>query len=66
MSFQVEFYNRVDPKAWDEQAAALGGCFYHCHAAAIYSARLLGSKALFIKAVQDTGKCVGLARNNFV
>jgi len=61
MSLNVQCLNQVDPVEWDQQAASLGGRFYHCHAATIYSARLLGARPLFIRAIDETGRCVGVA-----
>ncbi len=53
--------HQVDPAVWDERAAALGGGFYHCHAATTYVARILGAEPLFICAMDDKGQCVGVA-----
>ena len=61
MSIKVQCHNHVNPEQWDEQAATLGGGFHHCHAATIYRARALQAEPLFIRAVDDRGRCVGIA-----
>ena len=57
----LECHNQVDPTTWDEQAARVGGGFYHCHAATIYNSRVLQAEPLFISAVGEGGQCVGIA-----
>lgn len=52
--------SRVDLGEWDAQAAALGGGYYHCHAQAVCDATRTGNDPLFVKALDESGACVGL------
>jgi len=47
--------------AWDEQAARVGGGFYHCYASVMYYATGLAAEPLFVKALDASGACVGVA-----
>lgn len=51
----------VDAQEWDSLVVRFKGGLFHCHAHAIYSARLSQSQPLFLKVCDDGGECVGLA-----
>jgi len=59
ISLDVE--NAVEPRAWDELAARMGGGYFHCHAHAVHTARRGGGKALFVRALGGDRQCVGIA-----
>jgi len=51
----------VDPREWDDLAASQGGGFFHGHAETVYEASRLGAEPLFVRALDDGGRCVGVA-----
>jgi len=53
--------SEVDCRQWDDLAVSLGGGYFHCHAHVIYSAECEAAEPLFVKALDDNGRCVGIA-----
>jgi len=51
----------IDAGEWDGLAASQGGGFFHCHAQTVYEAARLGTEPLFVRALDDGGRCVGVA-----
>ena len=60
-NLKLKLRSEYDSEKWDNQVSLLGGEFFHCHASAIYRAKLIGGQTLFFDAQDRTGNCVGVA-----
>ena len=52
---------KPDVQEWDRLAAELGGGYFHGHAQVLYDGAVEDSEAVFLKAVDDSGQCIGVA-----
>ena len=56
----------TDHGAWDDLASQLGGGFFHCYAYAASESCSSNTRALFVKAFDQQGDCVGIAIGHVV
>ncbi|MBN1854468.1 MAG: peptidoglycan bridge formation glycyltransferase FemA/FemB family protein [Pirellulales bacterium] len=57
---------QLDIPRWDSLAAKLQGGYYHCHAPAISGATRIGADPLFVKAMDNEQRCIGLTTGRMV
>lgn len=58
---RAEISETAEPSAWDAQAAALGGGFFHSHAYGAYDACYPGTVPLYIRVLDGTGALAAVA-----
>ena len=59
--FEIECRSSVDQRHWDDLASEFNGCFFHCYACGIYESYGPHRQPLFVKALDDSGVCIGIA-----